>query len=251
VGLAVGAALYEAAIGLPFGVNAASFAIAAALIATIAVPKAIAQPVSDEVAAVESPGLVAGLRWLWRHRMLRTLAAMVAASNVGMMLSQGVFAKYAVDELGLSTSSFAILLAMTAIGAATGGLLGHRVVAALGMRSAVVLPYLVFGVGDIVLGVSPVAWLSGIACFVLGAAITIWNVVTMTLRQRLIPPELFGRVNGAFQWLAATACAASMVLGGVLAHATTVRMPYFVGGAITLVTAALFARPVLAGLDES
>ena len=84
----------------------------------------------------------------------------------------------------------------------------------------------------------------------LGAAIAVWNVVTITLRQRLIPQELFGRVNGAFRWLGAAAGAVSVALGGVLAHATTVRMPYFVGGALTLVTAVLFARPALAGLDD-
>ena len=248
VGLAIGATLYGVAIGLPFGVNAASFALAAVLIGTI-----VLRPDADDgatAASSEPPSLAAGLQWLWRHRTLRTLAAMLTVTNLGLMLGQGVFVKYAVEELGLGPTAFAILLAMTAIGAATGGLIGHRVVAAVGLRQAVVLPYLVFGVGNVVLGASPAAWLSAVASFVLGAAITIWNVVTITLRQRLIPQELFGRVNGAFRWLGAAAGAVSVALGGVLAHATTVRMPYFVGGALTLLTAALFAKPAMAGLDE-
>jgi hypothetical protein len=249
VGLAIGAMLYDVAIGLPFGVNAASFAVAAALIGTIVLRPA-AGGGDTTAASSEPPSLAAGLRWLWCHRTLRTLAAMLTVTNLGLMLGQGVFVKYAVDELGLGPTAFAILLAMTAIGAATGGLIGHRVVAAVGLRQAVVLPYLVFGVGNVVLGASPAAWLSAVASFALGAAITIWNVVTITLRQRLIPQELFGRVNGAFRWLGAAAGAVSVALGGVLAHATTVRMPYFVGGTLTLVTAALFAKPALAGLDE-
>jgi hypothetical protein len=249
IGLAVGALLYDAAIGLPFGVNAASFAIAAAIIATI-VARGAADG-AEPIATSEPPSLMAGLQWLWRHRMLRTLAAMLTVTNLGLLLGQGVFVKYAVEELELGPTAFAILLGTTAVGAATGGLIGHRVVAAVGLRWAVVLPYLVFGIGNVALGASPVAWLSAIASFVLGAAIMVWNVVTITLRQRLIPQELFGRVNGAFRWLGAAAGAVSVALGGVLAHATTVRMPYFVGGALTLLTAVLFARPALAGLDDA
>lgn len=247
VGLAIGALLYDVAIGLPFGVNAASFALAAALIGSIVL---CGTPVDASTGSAEPPGLVAGLRWLGRHRTLRTLAAMLTVTNLGLLLGQGVFVKYAVDELDVGPDAFAILIGMTAVGAATGGLLGHRIVDAVGLRQAVVLPYLVFGAGNVALGASGEAWLSAVANFALGAAIAVWNVVTITLRQRLIPQDLFGRVNGAFRWLGAAAGTVSVALGGVLAHATTVRMPFFVGGALTLVTAALFARPALAGLDD-
>ncbi len=246
-GLAVGALLFDASPGLPFGTNALSFAIAAALIATIRPRRA-----STEA----GPGLAdqrlrAGFHWLREHDLLRTLAAMFAVTNLGLMFGQGIFVKYAVDELGLDGIEFGLLLAITAMGAASGGLVGHRVIGALGLRLSVVVPYIVFGAAQVVIGLTSLAWVVGVAGFLLGAAITIWNVVTVTIRQREIPPDRFGRVNAVYRWLGAAASAVGVAAGGFVAYATNLRAPFLVGGGVTLVAAVLFARPVLANLDDA
>jgi MFS family permease len=114
----------------------------------------------------------------------------------------------------------------------------------------VIVPYLVFGVGNFVIGVADTAWVVATTGFVLGAAITVWNVVTVTVRQQLIPPDRFGRVNSVYRWLGAAASAAGVAIGGFVAHAWSVRTPFVVGGAVALLAAVAFARPVLAGLDE-
>jgi MFS family permease len=245
-GLSIGALLFDVSIGLPFATNAASFAIAAVLIVTIRVTRT---PATEATASIVSDlRLGAGLRWLRQHRLLRTLAAMFAATNLGLMFGQGVFVKYAIDELGLSEAEFGILLAITAMGAATGGLIGHRVMEALGLRAAVVVPYLVFGVGNFVIGVADTVWLVAAIGFVLGAAVTVWNVVTVTVRQQLIPAEMFGRVNSVYRWLGAAASVIGIGAGGLVAHEWSVRTPFVAGGLIALLAAAAFARPVLAGL---
>jgi MFS family permease len=254
VGIAIGAFLFDIAVGLPFGVNAATFAIAAVLTRSIRVRRRLPDPTTTDTAdaadtAVSADTFRAGLTWLRHHRPLRTLAEMLALTNLGLMLGQGVYAKYAIDELGLDPSAFGLLLAITAIGASAGGLIAGRVVARVGMRTAIVMPYLAFVAGNVVLGASRTAWLSGVAAFCLGAAITVWNVVTITLRQQQIPTELFGRVNAVFRWVAATACAISIAAGGVLAHATTVRMPFIVGALISLTTIVLYGRRALRGLE--
>jgi predicted MFS family arabinose efflux permease len=162
-----------------------------------------------------------------------------------------VFVKYAIDELGLSEAEFGILLAITAMGAATGGLVGHRVTAAIGLRAAVITPYLVFGAGNFVIGVADQAWIVAAVGFVLGAAITVWNVVTVTVRQQLIPGEMFGRVNSVYRWLGAAASVVGVGVGGFVAHEWSVRTPFVVAAAITLLAAAVFARPVLTGLKSA
>jgi MFS family permease len=246
VGLSIGALLFDAATGLPFAANAVSFAIAAAVIASIRGLRQVDR--LDRVTNRDDWRLRAGLRWLWDDRLLRTLAMMFAVTNLGLMFGQGVFVMYAVDELGLSGSEFGILLAVTAMGAATGGLIGHHVLSALGVRASVVVPYLVFGAGNVVIGLARSAWLVAATGFVLGAAITVWNVVTVTVRQQLIPSVRFGRVNGVYRWLGAAASAVGVALGGIVAHQWSVRTPFLVGGAVTVLAAVLFARPVLAGL---
>jgi MFS family permease len=87
--------------------------------------------------------------------------------------------------------------------------------------------------------------------FVLGASITIWNVVTVTVRQRVIPADRFGRVNAVYRWLGAAASAVGVAAGGFVAHQWSVRTPFVVGGVVTVLAALLFARPVLAALGAS
>lgn len=247
-GLALGAFLFDASEGLPFATNAASFAIAAALIVTIRVRRTSAAEPATHLA--EDRRLRAGVAWLRGEPVLRTLAALFAITNLGLMFGQGIFVKYATVELGLDSVEYGILLAITAMGAASGGLIGHRVIDRLGLRASVLVPFAVFGPGNIVIGVAPAAWVVGAVGFVLGFAITTWNVATITVRQRIIPTERFGRVNAVYRWLGAAASATGVAAGGFVAYATDLRTPFVVGGVLTVVAALLFGRSVLTGLPS-
>src|SRR4051812_117858 len=247
VGLSIGAFLFDAGIGLPFAINAASFAVAAGIIATIRVVRG---RYAEPAPAKPDWSLGVGLRFLWGDQLLRTLAIMFTITNLGLMFGQGVFVMYAVNELGLSDREFGVLLAITAMGAAFGGLIGHRVMSAIGVRASVVVPYLAFGAGNVVIGLATSAALVAATGFVLGASITVWNVVTVTVRQRAIPVDRFGRVNAVYRWLGAAASAVGIAAGGFVANQWSVRTPFVVGGAVTVVAALLFARPVLPALGE-
>lgn len=246
-GLALGAFLFDASVGLPFAVNAASFAVAAALISSIRVRRVVHVGASFG----DDHRLRTGIEWLRSSPLLRTLAAMFTVTNLGLMFGQGIFVKYATEELGLDSVEYGILLAITAMGAASGGLVGHRIIDRIGLRAAIVVPFVVFGPGNIVIGLAPVAWLVGAVGFVLGLAITTWNVATVTVRQRVIPGNRFGRVNAVYRWLGAAASATGVAAGGFVAYSTDLRTPFLVGGGLTLVAAIVFARPLLRGLAEA
>ena len=62
-----------------------------------------------------------------------------------------------------------------------------RDVGARSPRPSVVVPYLAFGAGNVVIGLATSAWVVAATGFVLGASITVWNVVTVTVRQRVDP----------------------------------------------------------------
>ncbi len=245
-GLSVGAILFDQSTGLPFTVNAVSFAVAGILILTIRNVRIT----TDAVKTPHDDRFGSSIRWLLAHRLLRTLALLFAVTNLGLMFGQGIFVKYAIVELGLNSAEFGILLAITAMGAATGGLLGDRVIGVLGLKWAILVPYLVFGVAQLIIGLAPAVWIVGLAGFILGVGITVWNVVTVTVRQTLIPGDRFGRVNSVYRWLGAAASAIGVALGGLVAYATNLRAPFLIGGAITLAAAAAFGGPVLAGLSS-
>jgi hypothetical protein len=70
----------------------------------------------------------------------------------------------------------------------------------------------------------------------------VWNVVTVSLRQRMIPQDLFGRVNSVYRFLSWGVIPLGTLLGGVLVNAAepwlgreaALRSPFVVGGGLTL-----------------
>jgi MFS family permease len=246
LGLSVGAFLFSRAHALPFAVNAASFAVAAILIASIKVERTTRPIDVSELGAT----IGESLRSLWDHRLLRLLAIMLTVTNFGLMFGHGIFVKYADVELGVTGFGYGLLLVATALGAAAAGVFGHRMIAHLGTRWSIVVPYLAFGVTQVMLGLVPVTAVVAVVGFVLGGSITLWNVVTVTIRQRLIEPARFGRVNSVYRWIGTGAGAFGALVGGQLAYATNLRVPYLVSGAITLAALALFAAPLLRGAHD-
>ncbi|MFZ8998497.1 MAG: MFS transporter, partial [Ilumatobacteraceae bacterium] len=244
-GLALGALLFGASVGLPFVVNAVSFAIAAALIASVRTRPGADPPPTGGFDATS------GLRSLREVPVLRVLAAMFALTNLGLLFGQGIFVKFASVELGLGPYGYGALLVVTALGAATGGLLGPALVDRFGTGVAVLAPFVVFGPAQFAIAWSGRVWAVGAAGFVLGGAIATWNVATVTLRQQVIPSERFGRVNSTYRWIGATASAIGIGSGGFVARATDLRAPFVVGGVLTAVTGVLFARPLLRSLAAS
>jgi MFS family permease len=71
------------------------------------------------------------------------------------------------------------------------------------------------------------------------AMITIWSVVAVTLRQRLVPDHLFGRVNAVYRWCSWGAAPLGAFLGAAVADRFGLRAPWFLGAAVVLLGALL------------
>lgn len=177
-----------------------------------------------------------GLRFLWSNRVLRTLAIMVGVSNFAANAVFTVFVLYAVgptSTLDLTGVAYSILLAMIAVGSVAGSLLADRIERILGRaRSfALAIPTL-----------SLLLWLPAatsnsiiIGCgFVLGGVgIAVWNVISISLRQRITPARLLGRVNSAFRLLAWGTLPLGAAVGGIIAQTHGVITVFVVMGAVT------------------
>jgi MFS family permease len=156
-----------------------------------------------------------------------------------------VFVKYASEELGLGPRGFGLLLSAMALGSVAGGLLGERVARRLGAGPAIVAAYAIFAAADAVPGLLPRVAAVAASGVVMSVAGTVWNVVTVSLRQRLIPPELFGRVNSVYRFLGTGTMALGAVLGGLVAHRFGLRATYLVSAATISVALAAGARTLL------
>ncbi|WP_318533265.1 MFS transporter [Actinoalloteichus fjordicus] len=172
-----------------------------------------------------------GLRFLWGNRILRTLASMTGVFNLATSATGAVFVLYAVgpgSPMGLSEPIFGLLLTSTAVGSLLGSFIAERVERRLGRARSLALS--VIG-GTVLVGIPAVTThpvLIG-AGFALGGATTvIWNVIVVSLRQRITPDRLLGRMNSAYRLLAWGTMPVGAVLGGVLAEVFGLRTVFAV-----------------------
>ena len=84
-------------------------------------------------------------------------------------------------------------------------------------------------------------WLMALVLSVWGLAGVGWNVVTVSLRQTIIPDHLLGRVNSVYRFLGWGSMPIGALAGGLLAGEFGLRAPFWVGGTILLVASLVFA----------
>ena len=225
VGLPLGAWAFVAAVGIPFGANAASFALAALLVSTIHLPSKDQPAVNVQPQSFRAD-LAEGVKWLWANKLIRTLAIMLGITNMATMFGDAIFVKYAADELGVTGRGYGLLLSLMAIGSIVGGFVGDRIAKRLGPPLAMITSFGVFSTVGLIYFFMPHIWSVAIAVSVMGLAGTTWTIVTVSLRQRIIPAELFGRVNSVYRLIGTGSISLGALIGGQIAYSYGLRSPY-------------------------
>ena len=178
-----------------------------------------------------------GLRYLMQHRLLRTLGLLLGAQNLLFTAQGALFVLYATSNrfgLGLSDQGVGLLMAVSAFGGFVGSFAAGPVEKRLG-RSTVLSLSLVLGAIVLVTpGLTRNVALVAAASLLTGAGV-MWNVITVSLRQRIIPDHLLGRVNSAYRLLGWGSMPVGAALGGATAELIGVRPMFVLCGLITLV----------------
>jgi Na+/melibiose symporter-like transporter len=177
-----GGLLFSAAPAVPFLADAASFAASSALVA--AIPGRYAHRRDPDAAATTMQAEIAeGLGWLWRHRLLRTLAVMVGVMNLTSAAWSAIFVLFAQDKLGLGSVGYGVLLTGLAAGGALGGLVAVRLSRRLGPGPLLIATVVGEGAAELAVGASSNAWLVGAVFTIVGLLVVVWNVLTVSLRR--------------------------------------------------------------------
>ncbi|WBQ04189.1 MFS transporter [Kribbella sp. CA-293567] len=241
IGPPVGAALFVIDRGLPIVVDAVSFAVAAILVWSIRHATPPQQPAADRHLGRE---LKEGLTYLWQHKLLRSLCLLLLVLNAVGTGIIAILVLYVLEVLDLPEAGFGWLVATYAVGGIAGGLLAPRWSKRTPMVVSVIGSSLVSGLMIIVFGFATNLVVVAIAVIVLGLAGTWWNVVTITLRQRLVPPALLGRVTSVYRMVGFCAAPLGAVGAGLLAHSTTLTFPYIAMGVLQLIATLCFAPTI-------
>jgi MFS family permease len=230
LGPPAGSLLFAAAAALPFGLDAVSFAGSAALLARLPRTSDAASREAGQPRATIRTQIAEGLRWLYRHRLLRVVAFLLGIFNFANQMGQAVLVLLATQTLHVGTRGYGLLLAVTAVGSVIGGLVSPAVTRRLGMLPSLIIAGAVDAAVFAGLGLAPDPAVAALMLAGQGFAVTMWNVVTVSLRQQIVPAHLLGRVNSVYRMLGWGLMPVGALAGGFVAHAAGLRAPYIVGG---------------------
>ncbi|MGW3123453.1 MFS transporter [Streptomyces sp. NPDC001107] len=239
IGPPLGSLLFAAAAALPFGVDAMSFVLSAALLASLpglTVPTTGRSAMRTEVAE--------GLRWLGRHRLLRTLAVLLSVNTFCNRLGFATLVLYATQTLRLSDRQYGLMLVGEGVGSIIGGLVNVWIARRLGSIPAFILALGANAAVYAAMGLVGNGATLAVMLALCGFVITVSSVVTVSLRQQLVPGPLLGRVNSVFRMLGWGLMPLGAVAGGFVAQHLGLRAPFFFAGGIRVLVL-LAALPIL------
>jgi MFS family permease len=220
LGAPIGGFLVAAGFAVALGTSGVVYLFGALLLTMLAGDFAVKSSKERRPARVE---IREGLTFLWRHRLLRTMAALITVMAGAWAAWYALIPAYAVGgPLSLTPAQYGFLL--TSLGA--GGVLGTALVGPvnrlIGRRWAmfadIIGTVLMVGVPAVLPGTPDSVWLVGIAAFLAGAGGTMWTVNSRVISQSLVPNELLGRFSAASRLISWGMVPVAAALAGGLAE---------------------------------
>ncbi|MBS1674156.1 MAG: MFS transporter [Actinobacteria bacterium] len=241
IGPPLGAFLFAIGSFWPFLLQVLCVSLAVVLVARIA-----RTPVPTRAAGVDHTGrlgthvhtdIAEGMRWLWRNPPVRTLVLIILVFNVTWAAPWSVLVLYATEHLHMGPVGYGALTTAQAIGGLVStvafGWLERRISFATLMRICLALEVAM----HLTLALTSAPILAFVVMVVFGAYAFVWGAISTTVRQRLVPLELQGRIGAVNAVGVFGGMVIGQALGGVIAQTWGLTAPWwfaFVGAGITL-----------------
>jgi predicted MFS family arabinose efflux permease len=191
-----------------------------------------------------------GFRWLMRQRVLRTMAILIGLLNVTLTAAVAVLVLLARDRLGLGSVGYGLLFTAIAAGGIVGALAGDKIISWVTATWTIRVGLLIEAALHLTLAASRNVYLIGFVLFAFGVHGSLWSIVGSSLRQRLTPPAMLGRVGSSMLFVAAGGNCAGALLGGVIAGRFGLTAPYWVAFVVAVIVSAttwrVFSRATMA-----
>ena len=251
IGPPLGSLLIGIAIYLPFFVDAGTFFVAVALIASISGSfKPVEEKPREKINFKAE--IKEGYRWLWAHDLLRPMAIILGALNLVGTMVAATFILYTQEVLNTSVFVFAVLGTAGAVGGIAGGLIAPKISEKIGSGPSVWLSLAMGPIGAVIIGTSNSWHVVWVVLLFQSFLSVLWNTITVSLRQSIIPTYLLGRVNSVYRFFGWGSIPIGMFLGGAIvsiaqyfvSREMALRTPYLVGAVLGILIF-IFAAPRL------
>jgi MFS family permease len=228
-----GGALAARGIGLSLGSSAVAFFVAALPLARM---QGSFRPVRDAPAGRLRTEIAEGLRYVWGNRVLRTFALLLGVMNLVSTAMFAVFPLFAVKPgpMGLSEAGFGLLLTSMTLGALAATAVTDRIEVRVGSAPVLVVAVTLIGLPFFVPYATASIAANAAALTVASGAGVAWNIVTVSLRQRITPDHLLGRMNATYRLLGWGGMPIGAGLGGLVGELFGVRAVFLVAGLASL-----------------
>ena len=232
----LGAFLFAVGSFWPFLLQVLCVAAAVVLISRIA-----ATPVSRASDTPHPPvhtSIAEGIAWLWKNPPVRTLVVIILAFNVTWAAPWGILVLYATEHLGMGPVGYGALTTASALGGllatmSFGRLEKHFSFSTL-MRACLSAEVLM----HLAMALNTSAAVAFVILFFFGVYAFVWGTISTTVRQRLVPRELQGRIASVNMVGVFGGLVIGQALGGIIAQVWGLTAPWWfalAGASLTLV----------------
>ena len=247
IGPPLSALAFEFDPALPFLVAAVLYALTIVLLATLRGTFRSEAEVDDGTLRQR---LTRGLLYVWGHPVLRPLALIVAAFSFVGEAGNAIFVVLVTERLGLSNVQFGLLLSVESIAAVAMSFAISRLIRRTSHGFSMQISVVLFTTSALLFGLTTFVPAILLAMLIRGASQPTWNVVSVTVRQRLVPDAIFGRMMTAYLVIAWGMQPLGALTGGVIAESFGPEWVY-VMSATVVGSLLFFGRPLFRRVDQA
>ena len=236
IGPPLGSALFSAAPAIPFLADAVTFGGSVFLAARLPVH------VVERKTTRMRDDIREGWRYLFSTPIIRRIAFLIGSLNVFYFASEAVLVLYTFEKLHAGKATFTALFVAGAVGLLVGQATIPRMRRRFDARGLIVISLWIWAIAltGLTFTSSPVA--AALLWFALGFGDAYWRIVTSSIRQRVTPNHLLGRVTAVHRLFAMGAIPIGAALGGFVSKVIDLRAPFAMSAFVFFVFALVGPR---------
>lgn len=221
-----------------------AFSFVASAVCLMGIRKPEPAPMAVEDRRSMRAEIATGLRYTWRHPLLRPLILQIGMGNFFNASISAILLVFAVRDLHLTATTIGIAFSVGNLGLLLGATIARRLAVTLGIGPTLICSAVGTGVAYLLLAVAPrhaAIPLLALAGFVWSLGAVLYFVNGISLIQTITPDRLLGRVNASRRFAVWGVMPFGNLLGGALGTLLGLRTAIWIGA----VGASLSAIPLL------
>ena len=176
-----------------------------------------------------------GLRYVWRHELLRPIALCTATGNLFGSIAFAILILFAVRTLHLKAGEIGVIFALGNVGFLFGAFSARRIADRIGVGPAIIWS---IGLTSPFYFLVPLATPSTAFAFLVvegfavgWGAMAVYNINQVSLRQAITPDRMQGKMNATMRFMVWGTIPIGSFLGGVLGRSIGLRPTLWIGAA--------------------